>query len=224
MRNSIEALVHRSLEGRRLLTHPFYVRWEEGALSRDELTAYAEQYRFFEAYLPEFLTALSGRLEDGPARDAVLANLNDETADPSHLSLFDQFAQAYEAHDVSISPAMNALLLAYQTALDEGAAVAVAGLLAYEEQGAEIAVSKREGLIRHYGGHSPAIDFWTVHGAMEGDHARWTLEGLAALAPPEESVMRGVGLVGGAWWDFLSERDALASTGRPPSSVQVAGR
>jgi pyrroloquinoline-quinone synthase len=210
MRNSVEVLVHRSLEGRRLLTHPFYVRWEEGALSRDELTAYAEQYRFFEAYLPEFLTELSGRLEDGPARDAVLANLNDETADPSHLSLFDQFAQAYEAHDANISPAMNALLLAYRTALDEGAAVAVAGLLAYEEQGAEIAVSKRDGLVRHYGGRSPAIDFWTVHGAMEGDHARWTLEGLAALAPPEESVMRGVGLVGGAWWDFLSEREALA--------------
>ena len=210
MRNSVEALVLRSLDGRRLLTHPFYVRWEEGALSRDELTSYAEQYRFFEAYLPEFLTELSLRLEDGPAREAVLANLNDETATPSHLSLFDQFAQAYGASDVSISPAMSALLMAYQTALGEGVIVAVAGLLAYEEQGAEIAVSKRDGLILHYGGDSPAIDFWTVHGAMEGDHAKWTSEGLAALAPSEESVTRGVELVGGAWWDFLSEREALA--------------
>lgn len=210
MRNSIEALVHHSLDGRRLLTHPFYVRWEEGALSSDELTAYAEQYRFFEAYLPEFLTELASRLDEGPTRDAVLANLADEIADPSHLVLFDRFAEAYGAGDAVISPAMALLLAAYRTALDEGVDVALAGLLAYEEQGAEIAVSKRDGLVRHYGGVSPAIDFWAVHGSLEVDHAEWTARALESLSPREDSVARGIDLVGGAWWEFLGEREALA--------------
>ena len=211
MRNSIEALVHRFLEGRRLLSHPFYVRWEEGTLSLDDLSAYAEQYRFFEAYLPQFLTELASRLGEGPAREAVLANLADEIADPSHLVLFDRFAEAYGVGHADISPAMASLLASYRTALDEGVDVAMAGLLAYEEQGADIAITKSEGLVRHYGGVSPAIDFWAVHGSVEGDHAKWTAEGLGSLSPSEDSVERGIDLIGGAWWEFLNEREALAS-------------
>jgi pyrroloquinoline quinone (PQQ) biosynthesis protein C len=210
MQTKVGSTVHAALEGRRLLTHPFYRRWENGGLAPDELARYAEQYRFFESYLPEFLTQLAARLDDGPTRDAVLSNLNDEVAEPSHLSLFDLFAQAYGARDAAISPAMEALLLSYQTALVEGDAVAVAGLLAYEVQGAAIAESKRDGLVRHYGGTSPAIDFWTVHGSMEENHANWTMEGLEALSPSNEAVVRGTKLVAGAWWDFLSEREALA--------------
>ena len=51
----IKSLVHESLEGRLLLAHPFYRRWEAGELSEDELARYAGQDRYFEAYLPEFL-------------------------------------------------------------------------------------------------------------------------------------------------------------------------
>ena len=210
MQSTLETLVQSSLDGHRLLTHPFYRRWEEGELSLAELTGYAEQYRFFEAYLPEFLSELAFRLEDGPTRDAILANLIDETAEPSHLSLFDRFAQAYGVHTANISPAMSALLCAYQTALNEGVVVAVAGLLAYEEQGADIAISKKDGLVRHYGGTSTAVDFWTVHGSVEDEHARWTLEGLEALSPSEALVARGLDLIAGAWWDFLTERESLA--------------
>src|ERR1035438_6629214 len=55
-----------------------------GALSTDELKGYAEQYRFFERNLPLFLVDLSDQLIAGPTRDAILANLNDEVAPPSH--------------------------------------------------------------------------------------------------------------------------------------------
>ncbi len=210
MSTSIPSIVHSSLEGRRLLTHPFYRRWEEGQLTREELTSYAEQYRFFEAYLPTFLTELADQLDEGATRDAVTSNLNDETSDPSHLSLFDAFAASYGARTVDISPAMLDLINAYETTLAEGPAVAVAGLLAYEVQGSEIADSKREGLVRHYGGAESAIHFWTVHGSVEEDHAAWTMEGLEALAPDAVAVERGVDLVAEAWWRFLDERETLA--------------
>ena len=51
------------LNGKRLLEHPFYRRWEDGALEMSELASYAAQYRRFEAQLPSFLEALSGMLE-----------------------------------------------------------------------------------------------------------------------------------------------------------------
>jgi pyrroloquinoline-quinone synthase len=207
---ALSTVVDAAIEGRRLLSHPFYQRWERGELDVIELARYAEQYRFFEAYLPEFLTALAARVANGTTRESLLANLDDEITEPSHLSLFNRFADAYGAHDAPISPAMSALLDAYATALDDSDAVAVAGLLAYEVQGAAIADSKHDGLKRHYGGTSPAIDFWSAHGSIEDDHAAWAMAGLAALSPSHEEVARGAGLVAQAWWDFLSEREALA--------------
>ena len=210
MTTSIETTVFAALEGRRLLTHPFYVRWENGDLSLSELTHYAEQYRFFEQYLPEFLIELSRNFDDGVTRDAVLANLNDEVAAPSHLHLFDQFARAFGAEETEPSPAMADLLDAYRQALCAGGAVAVAGLLAYEVQGAEIAESKKVGLARHYGAGPDALEFWTTHSSLEQDHAQWTLDGLAALSPSDDDVNRGVCLVADGWWNFLSEREAFA--------------
>ena len=218
MDTSLTDIVNGSLDGRRLLTHPFYARWQAGALLDGELRGYAEQYRHFERYLPEFLAVLAGRLESGPARDAVAANLDDETAPPSHLELFELFANAVGARDAQASPAMAALLDAYATALDEGADVALAGLVAYECQGAAIADTKRTGLVEHYGVGGVGLDFWSVHGTLEDDHATWTLEALEALDASPAAVERGVDLVANAWWNFLSEREDLVAASTVPAT------
>ena len=199
-----------ALDGCRLLDHPFYVRWQAGELREGELRSYAEQYRHFERALPIFLTSLAALLEPGSARDAVAANLVDEVGPPSHLDLFERFSDAVGARDAEATPAMRSILEAYDSALHEGADVALAGLAAYESQGAEVADTKRDGLIRHYGVTDAGLDFWTAHGSLEDDHARWTIEALDALDATPEAIRRGVELVGGAWWDFLSEREALA--------------
>ena len=51
--------VARAVEGRELLTHPFYQRWEAGQLAPGELAEYAVHYRAFEAALPAVLTAVA---------------------------------------------------------------------------------------------------------------------------------------------------------------------
>src|ERR1700722_16656982 len=107
MTTALQQSMFEVLSDRQLLDHPFYRRWEAGELSRDELTLYAEQYRFFEAMLPEFLETLSDQLPEGVARNCVVANLADETGSPSHLELFDRFAAHYGATQPSISPAMQ---------------------------------------------------------------------------------------------------------------------
>ena len=206
----IETTVHHALEGRWLLTHPFYRRWEAGELSSEELARYAEQYRYFEAYLPEFLAQLATSLNEGTALNSVLANLGDEVAEPSHLELFDTFADEFGAGPSDCSPAMTALLDAYRSALEEGGPTAMAALAAYEVQSSDIAQSKRDGLAAHYGATSTALEFWTVHATVEEDHAAWTLEGLASLSPSRDDVVRGVTSVANGWWKFLDERESLA--------------
>ena len=209
MTNTTATLLDTALEGRRLLDHPFYRRWENGELQEGELQHYAEQYRFFEANLPLFLAELASRLPEGAALEAVRANLRDEVAAPSHLDLFESFASFYNAADVAISPAMRNLIGAYDAVLSESDAAAIAGLLAYEAQGAGIADTKAEGLRVHYGADASATSFWDVHGTLEADHASWTMEALDSLNADEAIVLNAAGRVANAWWDFLTERNAL---------------
>jgi pyrroloquinoline quinone (PQQ) biosynthesis protein C len=211
MNVQLDTKIVKALEPYLLLNHPFYRRWEAGALHRDELTGYAEQYRYFERMLPSFLEKLIDQLPDGPIRDAVGANLTDEVSPPSHLELFERFARFYDAGEAEISPAMRRLVDAYSMILAKGPASSLAGLWAYESQGANIADSKADGLVTHYGAHDDAVEFWSVHGSLEGDHARWTRDALQALHPDLGVAVDAVALIGSAWWSFLDEREALAA-------------
>jgi len=211
MTTTIATLLEGALEGRRLLEHPFYRRWEAGELKDGELKSYAEQYRYFEANLPIFLAELAARLPEGAAQAAVADNLRDEVASPSHLDLFESFATAFGATDAAISPAMAALVDEYRAVLNEGDVSAIAGLLAYEAQGAAIADSKGEGLRRHYGADESATKFWDVHGTLEADHATWTMDGLASMNGDAEVISLGARRIADAWWNFLTEREELAA-------------
>jgi pyrroloquinoline-quinone synthase len=199
-----------ALRDRQLLDHPFYRRWEAGELTRDEITRYAEQYRHFETMMPEFLTRLRDELEPGEARDLVGANLRDEVSPPSHLELFELFAAAFGAVKTAPSPAMQGIMDAYDGVARSGSVAALAGLLAYESQGASVADSKGAGLAKHYQAPLEALLFWDEHGSIEGDHAEWTFDALASLSPDLDEVRRAARLVGDAWWSFLDERELQA--------------
>jgi pyrroloquinoline-quinone synthase len=211
MTTELELALDAALTYHHLLDHPFYRRWEAGEVSRDELSRYAEQYRFFETMFPAFLEALALQLPEGPARQAVLDNLDDEVSAPSHLSLFDQFAGFFDATDAPISPAMSNLVESYAQLLELGVQASLAGLWAYEAQGAEIAQSKAEGLVTHYGASPTAVEFWTVHGLVEASHAQWTLDALTLLDTDPAEAQLAARLIGDAWWSFLDERELLAA-------------
>ena len=115
----------------------------------------------------------------------------------------------YNATDADISPAMKNLVETYHAVLNESDAAAIAGLLAYEAQGADIADTKAEGLRAHYGASNTATTFWDVHGNIEADHASWTMEALESLNADDVIVLDAARRVANAWWDFLTERDSL---------------
>lgn len=211
-RVAIDTLFADVLSDRRLLAHPFYRRWEAGELAAVELAAYAAQYRYFERALPGLLAELADQLPPGPARRAVLANLEDETAVPApHLELFETFAAAVDAGDDPATPATERLVHEYRRQLDGGPARALAALAAYEVQAPEIAVSKSAGLRARYGLSADQTRFWDVHGTMDKDHADWVLDALAALGEVDEVVREAARRTADAWWSFLDERQEAAT-------------
>lgn len=200
------------LSSRRLLTHRFYRRWEAGTLGDGELSAYAAQYRHFEATLPAVLENVVTAVDDGPARALVQANLDDERGVPvPHIDLFDRFAAALGAPATPPSPAMASLVSLYLSLADTDPAAAVAAVCAYEVQSPAIAVSKAAGLRAHYGLDESATEFWDVHGKVDETHGRWMVEALAALAPDAAAVSGPAVAAADAWWQFLDEREAQAS-------------
>jgi pyrroloquinoline-quinone synthase len=205
-----------ALVGRALLSHPFYLRWQNGELAPTELAEYAVQYRAFEAALPIVLTAVVDRLrEQGEVEAAatVEQNLRDELGRPEpHLTLFDRFTDALEtkAESAVPGPAAQTLVATYADLVADGPVAALAGLAAYEIQASAIAATKGDGLRRWYGMDDASTAFWDVHADMEADHGTWTLDALALLGAEPVEVAGAARRGADAWWGLLDEREAEA--------------
>ena len=199
------------LRDRWLLDHPFYRRWTAGEVSVAELRDYAAQYRHFEAMVPAQLRAVAASAADRPAlREQALRNLADEAGTPSHLDLFERFATALQAPaQATPSPAMSHLLDTFTIAAERDAAAGFAALLAYEVQAADVSASKAAGLREHGILDGDGLEFWDVHARVDGDHAEWALQALAASGANEDDVVAAAGAAADAWWEFLDEREAL---------------
>jgi len=215
----VNRLLAAALDGRRLLDHPFYRRWESGGLAEGELASYAAQYRYFEESLPVTLGAIAGNLPEGRARDLVRANLADELGPPvSHIELFELFTRAVGATDEPPGEAVSDLVDVYRAAAADGPSEALAAVAAYELQAGEIAATKAAGLRDHYGVGEPGTRFWDVHATTEADHARWTVDALVEL-DDFEAIGAAARRSADAWWSFLDERELaagrLVGAGRP---------
>jgi pyrroloquinoline-quinone synthase len=206
-RDLLERQLTDVLEGRRLLEHPFYQRWERGELSAAELAAYAAQYRHLEAALPGLLGDVAAGMAPGDGRDAVLRTLADEVGPPAHLDLYDTFATAAGAVSAPPAAATTALLEVQRRCVDEGPATGLAALLAYELQVPEVAASKAAGLRAHHGLDTSATRFWDLHAGLDVEHAAWSLDALAGIGGGPE-VLGAARATADAWWAFLDSRQA----------------
>ncbi|HKG42952.1 MAG TPA: iron-containing redox enzyme family protein [Gaiellaceae bacterium] len=150
-----------------VLEHPFYTRWEQGELTREELTRYAGEYR-------HAVVAL--------ARAARTAQLHaDEEA--QHIALWDDFASALGTEQAEPLPQTRCCATAWAAAADEAGAAAI--LYAIESGQPAISRTKLRGLVEHYGfsDDSPAVEYFAVHGERDHEHAA---EARAALADAED--------------------------------------
>ena len=213
-RAAILAVVEEALEGRRLLSHPFYQRWSRGELRLGELAAYAGQYRFIEASLPGWLRSIQSSSQNPEVHGLVQRNLDDEVGGVvTHVELFERFAVAVDAasaQSTQVERATRALLDTHAELVSSSAADGLAAVLTYELQAPEISASKAAGLRAQYGVDGDAA-FWDTHASVEGDHASWTLDALVAAGGEPATVAAAARRTADAWWAFLDEREAAVA-------------
>jgi pyrroloquinoline-quinone synthase len=205
------------IDERHLLNHPFYTKWANGTLPREALQEYTRQYYAFESSFPRFLSTLHSRTERADIRQQMLDNLWDEEhGAENHAELWLRFAEGVGVSRVDVrnserNEATRALVDLYTTITHEAPVEAgVAALYAYERQVPQVAVSKIDGLKKHFDVTDPrALKFFVIHGVLDVEHSGAEREMLGELtadadpAPVEKATAQALD----AWWNFLSAVD-----------------
>ena len=89
--------IDQQVAAKHLLTHPFYLAWTRGELTKEALRDYAQQYYHHVAAFPTYLSAVHSRCDDQPTRRKILPNLIDEEAgEPNHPELWLRFAESLD--------------------------------------------------------------------------------------------------------------------------------
>jgi pyrroloquinoline-quinone synthase len=215
--------IDEKIAGRHLLTHPFYLAWTRGELSRETLADYAGQYYRHVAAFPTYLSALHARCDDQTIRRHLLQNLIDEEAgEPNHPQLWRIFATSLgisseQLDQIETWPETANLIATFREICREGnLAQGLAALYSYESQIPAVSESKIDGLIRHYNFTEPEsyryfslhIEADKEHSAVErkllGENLRWE---------DRDKVSAAVDRVLAALWELLSgvcRRHAIA--------------
>jgi pyrroloquinoline-quinone synthase len=162
-----------------LLTHPFYLAWTRGELSKEALADYARQYYHHVAAFPTYLSAVHANCEDQATRKQLLNNLIDEEAgSPNHPELWKKFAGGLGVEDAELTrtekqPETKKLIDTFRSVCGQGStAEGLAALYAYESQIPAICESKINGLKTHYGFTEPEhYEYFTVHVEADREHS-----------------------------------------------------
>ncbi|MBA3384416.1 MAG: iron-containing redox enzyme family protein [Actinobacteria bacterium] len=154
-----------------VLRHPFYERWECGALSRDEVAYYAGEYR-------HAVTALAGLA-------ASASDADHAAEEAAHVAVWDDFAAELDA-DLDREPRTEtaACVEAWSGTGVEGAAA----LFAIESAQPEVSRTKLEGLTRWYDfePHSKGTRYFELHAERDHEHAELSRRVLERALPEDE--------------------------------------
>jgi pyrroloquinoline-quinone synthase len=155
-----------------VLRHPFYVRWSEGTLTREELALYAAQYAHAVRALAAG-TRLAATL--APAGDAHAAE------EEAHVALWDDFARAVGSEPAAPLAETADCVDAWSDP-DRDLLRTLAALYAVEAAQPAISATKRAGLVERYGFEpGAATAYFDVHAVRDTEHAHEGREAIAAL-------------------------------------------
>lgn len=182
-----------------VLRHPFYQRWSDGELSRDELAFYATEYRHAVVALAEASEAAANACER--EHRAELAEHAREERD--HVDLWDCFAESLDA-DLAREPLAETVACARSWVAASDALEGMAVLYAVEANQPAISQTKLDGLAAHYGlpADGEAARYFTLHAERDHEHAahsRSLLEERLADVDEDRLVELAEGALEGNW-------------------------
>jgi pyrroloquinoline-quinone synthase len=145
-----------------VLNHPFYTRWSEGTLTRDELAYYSGQYRHAVVALAE----ATRRAAD--AEPALEPHAAEEAA---HVELWDGFVAAVGG-DSAAAPSPETAACAQAWAKDGSLLETLVGIYAIEAAQPAISATKATGLRQRYGiDGAAATAYFDLHEHLDVEHA-----------------------------------------------------
>jgi pyrroloquinoline-quinone synthase len=157
-----------------VLKHPFYARWSEGELTRDELARYAGQYRHAVQALADMTAGAATHNE------SLRAHADEEAA---HVALWEDFARACGSEGADEPNLETRACVAAWTSADEGLLGTLARMYAIERAQPEISRVKREGLVDLYGYEDGAATaYFELHERLDVEHAEEVRELIEELA------------------------------------------
>ncbi|MBI2794998.1 MAG: CADD family putative folate metabolism protein [Ignavibacteria bacterium] len=179
---------------RHMLQHPFYIMWNEGALSIEMLREYAKEYYHQVHAFPTFVSATHANCDDMEVRQMLLENLIEEEKGPdNHPELWVRFAGALgvSRQEVASRKYLAATRASVRILKDlarrNNAAEGLAALYAYESQIPEIATTKIQGLKKWYNlDTKDALEFFVVHEHADEIHRTVTREALVRMCRTDE--------------------------------------
>jgi pyrroloquinoline-quinone synthase len=170
-----------------VLEHPFYQRWSDGELSREELAAYSGQYRHATAAIARLSADVADSAPD-PERADLRRHAEEEEA---HIALWDGFVEAVGG-EVAAAPNAETQECVDAWTANGDRLCQLARLYAIESGQPAISKTKREGLAAHYGiGDGPGNEYFRVHERADVHHAaegKALIESHLADADPDALV------------------------------------
>jgi len=137
----------------RLNEHPFYEAWREGRLTILQLAAYGQSY----AELIREIPRLWSKVIEHAGKD-LLDHLDIVAEEEEHIELWDRWSKLLP--DVDNHPTMSDLI----EKLDSLSPDILLGVIhAFEIQQPEVAVTKKDALIEHYGFRAEDLTYFDEH-------------------------------------------------------------
>jgi pyrroloquinoline-quinone synthase len=204
----------RLIAQRSILQHPFYRAWTAGALTREDLAAYARVYYPHVASFPNYLrTAMAQAPENPVVTETLSENLHDELRVPeAHNELWLRFATAVgadsrEVRTATPAPGVVEVTGTFARLCAGTPAQALAALYAYESQQPAVSIEKITGLREKYGVSSErALGYFSVHAEADVLHRegeRRALEACLEAGTTREEVLEAASEALEAYWHLL---------------------
>lgn len=197
---TLRSRLEEKIQGRHLLSHSFYARWQAGKLSKEELQGYAKEYYAFEKEFPRFITSIHSRCEDLEMRQQLLENLiHEERGTENHPELWLRFAEGLGVSREEVQGHFHSdetehlLRVMRKHATSNNVVDGMTALYAYERQQPDVARQKIDGLKNFYGLEDDgAVSFFRVHQVTDVYHAESEATMLTKLCKTEEDEQRSV--------------------------------
>ena len=182
-----------------VLEHPFYTRWSEGLLLREELALYAGEYRHAVVALAE-ASDLAAAQAEGEEAAELAEHAREEHA---HVALWDRFAAAAGTEPAEPTEETRACARDW-TGEGRDLTEQLVALYAIESAQPAISAVKAAGLRDRYG-WTEGIEYFDLHAERDHEHAaaeRALLEPRLAGAD-EEALLKVAETVYSANWRLL---------------------